>query len=523
MVKFVTEEEVAALMENGSTVAMAGFGGMSQCEKILKGIRNRFLQENQPNNLTIYHPSGQSDGKNGIEHIALEGLVKRVIGAHWGLAPKMSKLIEENKVEAYCLPQGQLTHLFRTIANKLPGHISPIGLRTFVDPRINGGKVNQVTENKEDIIDVVHIDNQEYLFYKSVPFDYVLIRGTTIDENGNLSTEEEPLKLEILTAAQAAKASGGKVIVQAKYLAKKNTLHPKEVQVPGFLVDYVVIADDYEVNHRQTPDYVYNPVYNGNLIEPEHKSERTPMNERKIIGNRAYLELQPNSVINLGIGIPGDVIGPIIKEKGRDLNIISTVESGPIGGVPAGKNQFGISKNPEAIISQASQFDFYHGAAVDVTFMGAGEIDQYGNVNVSKFSNRIVGCGGFMDITQAAKKVVFCSTFTAGGFAIDINDSSISINREGKIKKFVENVDLISFSGEFALEQGIEVYYITERAVFVLTTQGLRLIEIAEGIDLEKDVLGQMEFQPIISSSLRKFDPSIYTDEEESKAHSNII
>ena len=513
MVNFIKCEDFVREIPDGSTIALAGFGGMSQCEKILRGIRKRFLEENHPNNLTVYHPSGQSDGKIGIENLAEEGLIKRVIGAHWGLAPKMRALIESNKIEAYCFPQGQLTHLFRAIANKLPGQISPIGLGTFVDPRLSGGKVNTITEDKEDLVKLMTIDEEEFLFYKSVHLDYVLIRGTTVDENGNLTTEEEPLKLEILTAAQAAKACGGKVIVQAKYASKKGMLHPKEITVPGFLVDYVILADDPEIEHRQTPDFYFNPVFNGDVQEPIVQTKSYLIDIRNVIGKRAFKELSKNNVINLGIGIPGDVIGPIVMEKGKDLLITVTVESGPIGGVPAGKNQFGITKNPEVIMDHASLFDYYHGTGVDVTFMGAGEVDQFGNVNVSKFSNRMVGCGGFMDITQTAKKVVFCSTFTTGGLKVDISDDiGLAIQKEGNIKKFVNNVEHITFSGKFALERGIEVNYVTERAVFKLTAEGLELIEIGKGIDLQKDILDQMDFTPIINKQLVQIEDSIYTN-----------
>ncbi len=504
MVKFMKCDDVIKEIADESTIALAGFGGMSQCEKVLRGLRDRFLKEGHPHNLTIYHPSGQSDGVNGIENIAEEGLIKRVIGAHWGLAPKMRQLIENNKIEAYCFPQGQLTHLFRAIANKLPGQISPIGLGTFVDPRLDGGKVNSLTkEGKDDLVKIITIEKQEFLFYKSINIDFVFIRGTTVDENGNLTTEEEPLKLEILTAAQAAKACGGKVIVQAKYLAQKGTLHPKEIVVPGFLVDYVVLAEDPETEHRQTPNYVFNPVFNGDIREPVDQENSESVNIRTLIGRRAFQELKENDVINLGIGIPGDEIGPIVMEKGDGMSITVSVESGPIGGVPSGKNQFGIAKNPEAIIDHASLFDYYHGAGVDVTFMGAGEIDQFGNVNVSKFSNRIVGCGGFMDITQAAQKVVFCSTFTTSGLDIKVNKFDLEILEEGKIKKFVNSVEHITFSGRYALEKGIEVIYVTERAVFRLTSEGLELTEITEGVDLEKDVLNQMNFKPIIKNIKR--------------------
>ncbi|GIM45517.1 propionate CoA-transferase [Collibacillus ludicampi] len=508
--KIVKSEDLVRTIPDGCTIAFTGFGGMGQCDRILMDIRRRFLETGHPKNLTIFHAAGQSDRNNGIEYLAEEGLIKRIIGGHWGLAPKIRKMIEDNKIDAYCLPQGQLTHLFRTIANGLPGQISPIGLGTFVDPRIDGGKFNERTKTKENLVEILTIDDQEYLFYKAISFDYVLIRGTSADENGNITTEEEPLKLEILSAAQAAKACGGKVIVQVKYLAKSGTFHPKEVVIPGYLVDYVVIAENPMEEHRQIPNCVYHPVYSGELRVPVEQATPLPMSVRKIIGRRAVQELTKNAVVNLGIGIPGDVIGPITVEEGLNSDIILTIESGIIGGVPIGSNQFGIAKNAEVILDHGSQFDHYHGAGVDLAFMGAAEVDRFGNVNVSKFGNRSVGCGGFIDVTQPAKKVIFCTTFTTGGLEVEIDRGKIRILQEGKNKKFVSDVNQITFSGKYAAKHDKKVIYVTERAVFQLTLEGLELVEIAPGIDLERDILGQMDFQPKISDHLKLMDPRIF-------------
>jgi propionate CoA-transferase len=434
MDRLISAEALAAEIPDGSTIALVGFGGMGQCDKILRAIRTRFLETGHPRNLTVFHTAGQSDRSNGIEYIAEEGLIGRVIGGHWGLAPKMQQLIKDNKVECYCFPQGQLTHLLRTMANGLPGQISPIGLGTFVDPRVDGGKFNERTKDKEDLVDVMNIQGKDYLFYKAIHFDYVFIRGTSVDENGNMTAEEEPLKLEILSAAQAGKACGGKVFAQFKYLVRKDTVHPKQVVVPGYLVDGIVQAENYETEHRQVPSTVFDPVFSGDIKTPLNSMDQIPLGVRKVIGRRAVMELTGSSVVNLGIGVPGDVIGPIANEENLGSSIILTMESGIIGGVPVGGNEFGITRNAEAILDHEYLFDYYHGAGVDITFMGAAEVDQHGNVNVSKFGSKSVGCGGFIDITQPAKKVVFCTTFT-GGSNLSIEDGRLIIHHEGSIKK----------------------------------------------------------------------------------------
>lgn len=511
--KIVSPHTIANIITDHSTVALTGFGGMGQCDAILKEIRNRFFQSGHPKGLTIFHAAGQSDRTNGLEYIAYETLISRIIGGHWGLAPKMRALIEENRVEAFCLPQGQLTHLFRTMANGLPGHFSPIGLGTFVDPRWEGGKFNEKAKQSEDHpVQLLSIKGEEYLFYQQVPIDFVLIRATSIDEYGNVSTEEEPLKLELLSAAQSAKANGGTVIVQVKYQVKGGTMHPKNVTIPGYLVDYAVVVEHPEQDHRQVPSSTYDPKYSGDLRVPIGKSEALPLNIRKVIGRRAIQELTKGSVINLGIGIPGDVMGPISAEEGRLEEMIFTVESGVVGGVPVGKNEFGVTINADAILDHASQFDHYHGSGVDISYMGAAEIDSYGNVNVSKFGGRMIGCGGFMDVTQPAKKVVFCTTFTNGGLEVAIQDGNIQVLREGKNPKFVEHVEQITFSGIMASTEQKKVIYVTERAVFQLSPEGLILMEIAPGVDLERDILQQMEFSPILSPNLRPMDAQLFQE-----------
>ena len=511
-----TAYQASALIESiqdGSTIALVGFGVMGQCDKILRELGEHFNKTGHPNQLTVFHTAGQSDRTNGIEHIAKEGLIQKIIGGHWGLAPKARQLIEENKVECYCWPQGQLTHLLRAMANKMPGHISPVGLGTFVDPRIEGGKFNARTQEKEDLVKLMEIEGQEFLLYKSIPFDYVFIRGTSIDEEGNITTEEEPLKLEILSAAQAAKAYGGKVIAQVKYTAKKGSFHPKDVVVPSYLVDGYVVAENPETEHRQAPITVYSPVFTGDVKTPVKELAPIPLDIRKIIGRRAVQELYENAVVNLGIGIPGDVIGPITSEESINEELKLTLESGIIGGVPVGGNSFGIARNASAILEHEYLFDYYHGAGIDVTFMGAAEVDLTGNVNVSKFAGRSIGSGGFIDITQTAKKVIFCTTFTGGGLGVAVNDGKLVIEQEGRIHKFTKKVHQITFSGQYASEHEKDVMYVTERAVFKLVKDGIMLTEIAPGVDLEQDVLAQMSFKPILAENIKQMDPAIFQEE----------
>ncbi|MCM3113763.1 acyl CoA:acetate/3-ketoacid CoA transferase [Neobacillus sp. MER 74] len=513
MDKVMKAEEVLPHLKEGAVLSTVGFTLMGACGTILNEIEKSFLETGYPKNLTLLHGAGQSDRINGIQRLAHPGLVKRIIGSHWGLAPKWGEMIHNNEVEAFCLPQGQLVHLFRAMASGKPGNFSKVGVGTFVDPRIEGGKMNVSAQACDDILEVLSLNGEEYLFYKSHPIDVAIIRGTTADERGNITMEEEAIKLEAISVAQAAKSNGGKVFAQVKYLAKSGSLHPKDIVVPGIYVDGIIISENQEEDHRQTASYFFDPVYSGDLKIPVATRDPYPFNIRKIIGRRAVMELFPNAVVNLGTGIPGDVIGPIANEERINKAITLTIESGVIGGIPEGGTDFGITKNAEAIIEHCYQFDYYNGSGVDVTFMGMAEVDSAGNVNVSKFGTKTVGCGGFIDITQPAKKVVFCATFTAGGLKVDIEGETLRVIQEGRTKKFIDEVNQITFSGKYARDIGQRVIFVTERAVFELRKDGLVLTEIAPGIDLEIDILAHMDFKPIIAADLKMMDSRIFRDE----------
>ena len=507
---FVTAREAAGYVKDNMTVCPIGMTLVSASEAVLKEIEALFLETGHPAGITLLHSCGQSDRKDGIQHFAHEGLVRRIIGSHWGLQPRWMEMIANNQVEAYCLPQGQIAQLYRSMACGLPGKMSKVGLGTFVDPRIEGGKMNDRTKPLEDIVEIMDYHGEDYMFYKQVPIDVCIIRGTECDEMGNLTTEEEAMKLEVLAGVMAAKRYGGKVIAQVKRVVQTGTLNPKSVTVPGVFIDAVVVCENPEVDHRQTSSWVFDPSYCGQARVPQNAIDPLPMSVRKLTGRRAIEEVYPGCVVNLGTGIPNDVIGNISNEEGINDDIMITVESGIYGGVQAGGIDFGIGQNLYAMIGHHEQMDYYNGAGVDVTFMGFGELDGEGNVNATKMGPRCTGCGGFIDITQNAKKVVFCGTFTASGCEFSFENNKLTIVKEGKIRKMVSRVAQYSFNGKLSRSNNQDVYIVTERAVFKLAPEGVVLIEIAPGVDLQKQVLDMMDFQPIVSENLKVMDEALF-------------
>lgn len=508
MTKVISAAKAAELIKDGDTVAASGFGLSCWAEEMGISIEERFLQTGHPQNLTVMHSSAVGNRRDkGMSHLGYEGLVKRWIGGIAIASPGMARLIEEDKCEAYNLPQGVITQLYREIAAKRPGVITKVGMGTFVDPRVEGGKMSPST--KEDIVKVIEIEGDEWLYYKSFPIQVGLIRGTTADENGNLTLEKEGLHMEVLPIAQAVRNSGGIVIAQVETVAKNGTLSPKDIKVPGILVDYVVVAKPE--NHFQTENTYYNPAFSGQVKIPVGGIEPLPLDERKVIARRSAAELLPNTILNLGVGIPASV-GTIAAEEDVSDQLMLTTEAGSIGGVPAGLKDFGHAYNSEAIVDHDSQFDFYDGGGIDLSVLGLAQTDQFGNVNVSKFGSRVAGCGGFINISQSAKKLVFAGTFTAGGLQVKVENGKLQIVQEGKAKKFIKNVQQITFSGAYASEIHQPVVYVTERAVFELLEGKMTLTELAPGVDLQKDILAQMEFAPVISPNLKEMDAGIFEE-----------
>ncbi|WP_230399327.1 acyl CoA:acetate/3-ketoacid CoA transferase [Novisyntrophococcus fermenticellae] len=508
--KFLSADEAAAMIQDNATIATIGMTLVSASETILKAVENRFLETGSPNTLTLVHSCGQSDRERGIQHFSHEKMLHCIIGGHWGLQPKMMDLISSNKILAYCIPQGQFSQLYRSMAGGEPGKITKVGLGTFVDPRRGGGKMNEITQSAPDISDIVTIDGEEYMRYRPIPLDYCIIRGTYVDELGNLTTDEEAMQLEVLSAVLACKKFGGKVIAQAKYKVQAGQLHCKKVIVPGVFIDAVVMCTNPEEDHRQTHSFAFNPAYCGDIKVPADASDALPLTLRKAIGRRALMELHMDDILNVGTGIPNDVVGPIITEERISEDVTITVECGIYGGIPMGGVDFGIAKNNFALVRHDDQFDYYNGAGVDITFMGAGEIDFEGNVNATKLGPLPTGAGGFIDITTNARHVVFCSSFTGKGLKCSFAGGKLYIDQEGSLTKFVNQLQQVSYNGLIAREKQQKMHYVTERAVFELTHSGLMLTEIAPGIDLQTQILDLMEFSPIISPNLKTMNERIF-------------
>ena len=504
--KIVEAADAVAVIHDGDVVASVGYGGNGTPDQLFVALEKRFVETAAPRDLTLVFSTGQGDMKErGLNRLAHEGLVKRVIGGYFGLSPAIEKLIVDNRIEAYNLPEGIITHMYRNIGAGKPGTLSRVGLGTYVDPRHDGGRMNALTT--EDIVRLMEIDGEEYLFYKSFPIQVALIRGTTADPDGNITAERESLALENLALAIAARNSGGIVLAQVERVAAEGSLDARLVKVPGVLVDCVVLAEPE--HHMQTYGTQFNPAFSGELRVPQKVVRTVELDDRKLIARRALFELTPNCVINVGVGSVPDQV-PLVASEERIADLLTlTVDPGVIGGVPMSGLDFGAAVNYQAVIDHGSAFDFIDGGGLDAAFLGFGECDAAGNVNASRFGRRIPGCGGFIDISQNAKKLIFVGTFSSGGLELAVEDGRVRIIKEGKFPKFVERIGQTTFSADYAQRWQQDVLYVTERCVFRLGASGLTLTEVAPGIELERDILARLPFKPAIDGP-HEMDPAIF-------------
>lgn len=505
--KFMTAEEAVGLIQDGDTVGLiGGGGGLVEASTLFAAVEKRFLDSDHPRDLTCLHALGIGDRKTrGMNCFAHEGMVKRVIGGHWVWSPRMQELARDNKIEAYVLPGGVVMQLMREVAAKRPGLFTHVGLGTFVDPRHGGGKMNQAAQ--QDLVDVMEIDGRELLRYRPFGIDIALIRGTFADPEGNISLDQEPANVDIYAMAAAAHNSGGKVIAQVRTAVGSNTLPARAVRVPGAIVDAVVV----DPGQSQGYDLVYDPTISGERYGPVPPEPAAPFSIRQAIARRAHEELVPGAVVNYGFGIP-DAVASIVAARGETDLYYQTIEHGTYGGTLLTGTLFGYARNPTCMIDGPSQFDFYSGGGLDTAFLGFGELDRHGNVNVSRLGGMTVGPGGFIDIAQNARKVVFCGTFDTKGADIAVGGGKLSIRKHGEVRKLVDAVDQITFSGAQAVRQGQEVIYVTERAVFRLAPEGVVLTEVAPGVDIKADIVGRMGFAPVVPGDPAVMPSAFFTE-----------
>ena len=513
--KVVTAAEAVTHIQSNSTLATGGFIGSGFAEGLAIALEDRFLGKDStttkgdPSGLTLIYAGGQGDGANrGLNHLAHPGLLSCAIGGHWGLVPKLQKLALSNQIEAYNLPQGVISQLYRDIAAHRPGLITKVGVGTFVDPRHAGGRLNNCS--KRDLVEMLKIDGKEYLLYKTFPIHACLLRATTSDEHGNMTMEKEALTLDTLAIAMATHNSGGIVIVQVERIAKSGSLQSRQVKIPGILVDFIVVSEKI-TDHLQTYSEPYSAVYSGEILAPNKVVVPSKLDARKIIARRAALELRAHDIVNLGVGIPEGIASIAAEEDLVDLMTL-TAEPGVVGGLPASGLDFGAATNAEAILDQPYQFDFYDGGGLDIAFLGMAQVDSKGNLDVSLFNGHLAGAGGFINISQNTKRLVFMGTFSAGNLELEIMDGTLTIRHEAAVRKFINQVEQITFNGEDSVARNQTVIYITERCVFSLTKFGLELVEIAPGIDLDRDILKLMDFRPKLAKQIIKMDKRIFRE-----------
>ncbi len=511
--KVIDKNKVASLIKDGDMVAISGSGGSGSPEALINSVMTSFLKTGHPFNIGVtcgISPGNLTNDDVGMNMLAKKGLVGKAICAHLGMGRVFGNAIGNNQFPAFAVPLGVINHLYRSIAGHEVGVLTHIGLGTFADPRVEGCCANDKARKLKPIVEVVNIGGKENLFYHSFPINVALIKASYADEDGNISLEEEGVIGEQYNMAIAAHNSGGIVIVEVKDIKPKNSFKARNVLIHSTYVDYVVVSKpDNSLGEYNIP--FYRPEITGDKKIKLEDIKIRPLDERKVCGRRSAMELHKGYVINLGVGMP-DSVANVAAEEGISDSIYLSVESGPTGGVPIGGIVFGASINPDSVISTSSQFDAYNGGSLNMAIVGLAEVDRFGNVNVSKFGTRVTGPGGFINITQCTPKIIFMGTFMAGDLEEEITEGKLVIKQEGKKVKFVDKVQQITFSSQQAIQNNQEILYVTERCVFRLVKDGVELIEIAPGIDLEKDILAHMEFNPIISKDLKLMDERIFKD-----------
>ncbi|MER3436623.1 MAG: acyl CoA:acetate/3-ketoacid CoA transferase [Chloroflexota bacterium] len=515
--KIISFEQAAALIPSGAVVSVSSSSGLGCPDALLRAIGERFAATGEPRDLTTIHPIAAGDmyGIAGIDHLAQPGLLKRVIAGSYPSgpsslpSPKIWQMIEQNAVEAYNIPSGILFQLHADAAAGRPGVLTKVGLDTYLDPRRQGGKMNAATT--EDLVQLVQFDGEEWLYLRAIPVDVAIIRGTTADEWGNISMEHEGAYLGALEQAIAARCNRGIVIAQVKRVTAGGTIPTQQVRVPSVLVDYVVVAPD----QWQTTQTVYDPAISGEIKQPLSAFPPVEWGVEKVIARRAAMELCQGEAVNLGFGISA-LVPRILLEEGLAGAVTWVIEQGAVGGVPLLGFQFGCAANAEAIVPSPQQFTYFQGGGFDRTFLSFLQVDADGCVNVSRLAARphvTAGVGGFVDITARARRIVFSGTMTAGGLEIALEDGKVRIVQEGRNRKFVREVEHVTFSGRMARQRGQDVVYITERCVIRLEPEGPTVTEIAPGIDVERDVLAQAEFPLRVSPGLRLMDARLFRPE----------
>lgn len=509
--KVMSAEDAAKLINDGDKVAVDGFVGAGIAEEILIALEKRFLDTGFPRNLTAYNVGGPGNRKGGgLDRLAHKGLIEKIIGPYFNLNPKIQKMALNGEIEAYMYPLGVMSQMFREIAGGRPGVITHVGLNTFVDPRIEGVHLNEKYKTN-NLVEIIRLGDKNWLWYKAFPVTVAIIRGTTADDMGNMSMEKEVSSYEVLSMATSAKRFGGKVIIQVERIAKERSIHPKKVKLPGVLVDAIVIGRPE--NHWQTVKNEYLPAYSGEIKSSQTSYRPAKFNQMKVIGRRAAFELKRGNLANLGVGAP-EFVAAVLGEEGMSEHVHFLIEVGTVGGTPGNGMDFGAAFNADAHIDTPYMIDIFDGGLLDISFLGFAQIDADGNVNVSKVKNRIPGVGGFINVTQNAKKVVFCGTMTANGCKTGYHQKKAFVETEGGIRKFVNTVDQVTFSSKDSRNKNQKVVYVTERCVFEMIDNGVLLTEIAPGIRLKEDILDQMDFTPHISPDLREMESCIFDSQD---------